>query len=165
MSETTKGRRERSCRLPSALFAELRAAAGPTYVFERFSAELRTIHLKRGYPNHARAVRDFQPDRLVNWLQDQTRLYFEETKAPHYRLHNLRGTAMSRARMAGVAESDAAIAFGCNPQTMRGHYLALDEAKIADDVFTKMQAEVKSCEGNVRGIASGEQKKDSQKSP
>jgi len=58
------------------------------------------------------------PPRLVNWLQDQSRLYFEETKAKRFRLHNLRGTAVSRARMAGVAESDAAVAFGCNPSTM-----------------------------------------------
>ena len=58
------------------------------------------------------------PPRLVNWLQDQSRLYFEETKAKRFRLHNLRGTAVRRARMAGVAESDAAVAFGCNPSTM-----------------------------------------------
>ena len=141
-SETTKGRRQRSCLLPAPLFAELRAMAGPTFVFERFTPELRAIHLRRGYPNHARATRDFQPDRLVGWLQDQNSRYFETTKAPRFKLHNLRGTAMSRARMAGVAESDAAIAFGCNPQTMRGHYLALDEAKIADGVFAKMQETV-----------------------
>jgi len=146
-SETTKGRKQRACRLPAALFTELQAAAGPTYVFERFAAELREIHLRRGYRNHAHSVNDFNPKRLVNWLQDETRRYFDTTQAPRYKLHNLRGTAMSKARMAGVAESDAAIAFGCNPDTMRGHYLALDEAKIADDVFARMQAvtpEVKS---------------------
>jgi hypothetical protein len=49
---------------------------------------------------------------------------------------------MSRARMAGVTESDAAIAFGCAPQTMRSFYLNLDEEKIADDVFTRLQSEV-----------------------
>ena len=55
-----------------------------------------------------------------------------------FKLHNFRGTAMSKARMAGVAESDAAVAFGCNPSTMREHYLALDEAAIADKVFSAM---------------------------
>lgn len=45
--------------------------------------------------------------------------------------------------MSGVTESDAAIAFGCSPQTMRQHYLALDEKEISDDVFKRMQSGVK----------------------
>lgn len=135
-SETTKGRRQRACRLPAGLYAELREIAGQQYVFERFSDELRAIHQKRGMQHHARAVHDFAPPRLVNWLQDQSKLYFKETKAKRFKLHNFRGTAMSKARMAGVAESDAAVAFGCNPATMREHYLALDEAAIADKVFS-----------------------------
>ena len=135
-SETTKGRRQRACRLPASLYAELRKTAGSQYVFERFSEELRAIHRKRGMLHHARTVHDFCPPRLVNWLQDQSRLYFEETKAKRFKLHNFRGTAMSKARMAGIAESDAAVAFGCNPSTMREHYLALDEAAIADKVFS-----------------------------
>jgi integrase len=139
MSETTKGRHERACRLPAALFSELQAVAGPDYVFERFSEGLRQNHLEKGKPHHAKVVGDFTPIRLKNWLQKQADAYFEETKAERFKLHNFRGTAMSRARMAGVAESDAAIAFGCNPATMRQHYLALDEATIADKVFEKMQ--------------------------
>jgi predicted phage-related endonuclease len=47
---------------------------------------------------------------------------------------------MSRARQAGIGESDAAIAFGCNPSTMREHYLALDETAIADEVFSRLGA-------------------------
>jgi hypothetical protein len=137
-SETTKGRKQRACLLPTALYAELREIAGPQYVFERFAEELRAIHRGRGMPHHARTVHDYTPPRLVNWLQDQSRLYFEETKAKRFKLHNFRGTAMSKARMAGVAESDAAVAFGCNPSTMRNHYLTLDEATIADKVFSAM---------------------------
>ena len=139
VSETTKGRKERACRLPPALFAELQAAAGPTYVFERFAEGLRDVHRRRGYSNHAKVVLGFMPHRLVDWLQDQARAYFDKSEAVRFKLHNFRGTAMSRARMARVADSDAAIAFGCNPTTMRQHYLALDEVEIADDVFSRMQ--------------------------
>jgi site-specific recombinase XerD len=140
VSETTKGRKERACRLPAALFAELQGVAGPIYVFEQFSEELRQARLKRGHPNHTKAVLGFTPDRMVNWLQDQARAYFKASGAERFKLHNFRGTAMSKARMARIADSDAAIAFGCNPQTMRQHYQSLDEAEIADDVFSRMQA-------------------------
>ena len=65
--------------------------------------------------------------------------YFETTKASKFKLHNFRGTAMSKARIAGVALDDAAVAFDCNPDTMREHYLAFDRAKVADGVFTQIQ--------------------------
>lgn len=148
VSETTKGRKERACRLPPALFAELQAVAGPTYVFERFADELRKVHQKKGWSNHAKAVKGFKPHRLVDWLQDQARAYFDETDAARFKLHNFRGTAMSKARMARVADSDAAIAFGCNPTTMRQHYHALDEVEIADDVFSRMQDGQGNGQGN-----------------
>ena len=134
-SHTTKGRKQRSCRLPVALYDELRKIAGDRYVFDTFADELRAVHRRRGKPHYADTVADFTPERLISWLRYQTREYFEVTKAKQFKLHNFRGTAMSKARMAGVAESDAAVAFGCNPSTMREHYLALDEAAIADKVF------------------------------
>jgi site-specific recombinase XerD len=140
VSESTKGRKERACRLPAALFAELQGIAGPMYVFEQFSEELRQARLKRGRQNYTKAALGFTPDRMVNWLQDQARAYFKASGAERFKLHNFRGTAMSKARMARVADSDAAIAFGCNPQTMRQHYHSLDEVEIADDVFSRMQA-------------------------
>jgi hypothetical protein len=82
---------------------------------------------------------DFAPHRLAHWLQGQAREYFDESKAIRFKLHNFRGTAMSKARMARIADSDAAIAFGCNPTTMRQYYHALDEVGTADDVFSRMQ--------------------------
>jgi len=138
ISETTKGRKERSCLLPPALHDELRAVAGPTYVFERFAEQLRSIHKGRGNLHHARAVKDFSTDRLVSWLQKQAKMYFRETGTERFKLHNFRGTAMSRARMAGVSEDDAAVAFGCSTQTMREAYLSLDEVTIADGVFGRI---------------------------
>jgi len=37
--------------------------------------------------------------------------------------------------MAGVSYDDAAVAFGCNPQTMRQHGITLDAVAISDRVM------------------------------
>ena len=47
---------------------------------------------------------------------------------------------MSKARMLGVTYDDAAFAFGCNPETMRRHYLALNEVDITDRVMERLNA-------------------------
>jgi hypothetical protein len=41
----------------------------------------------------------------------------------------------------GISYDDAAVAFGCNPQTMRQHYIALDEVDISDRVMEKIQSQ------------------------
>lgn len=126
VAETTKGRKQRAPKLPPALYAELKALAkGQTYAFERFSEQLREIHLDRGLHRIAERVKTFSPRQLRYWLQENAKTYFKKTKAKRFKLHNLRGTAMSRARMLGIGCDDAAISFGCNPDTMRKHYLAI----------------------------------------
>ncbi len=141
-SETTKGRRDRTCRLPVALFQELQAIAGPSYVFERFAEELRAIHARHGEREYVGRVRDFTPPRLRLWIEEQHRLYFEQTRVDHWKLHTAtRGAAMSKARMNGVLESDAAVYFGCHPSTMSKYYLALDKERLADDVAAKLFSE------------------------
>ena len=145
-SETTKGRKQRTCLLPSNLFAELQHISGPLYVFERFAQEL--FKARKG----TKPFQPFTPARLVKWMQGEAEAYFRSTKAKRFKLHSLRATAMSQARMAGVPEGDAAVAFGCNPETMRKHYLNLDEVAIADQVFLRMGDYRKRCEGNVRGL-------------
>ena len=137
---TTKGRKERAVRLPDTTFEELNALSGRTYVFEAFSEQLRDLHARRGHPNHARRVLGYTPERLKDWMENQAALYFEEVPAARkFKLHNLRGTAMSVAKMAGVSFEEAAIAFGCHPETMRQHYLALDEVAITDRVMAEIQ--------------------------
>jgi hypothetical protein len=138
-ADATKGREERACLLPANLFDELRAIAGPTYVFERFSEELRAIYRAKGNRYAANAIKDFTPARVKRWIQDEAKTYFEKTKAARFKLHNFRGTAMSKARLAGVPEDDAAVAFDCTPETMRQHYLAFDKTKVADRVFERMR--------------------------
>lgn len=77
--------------------------------------------------------------RLKRWIQDEAKNYFDKTKARKFKLHNFRGTAMSKARVAGVSTDDAAIAFDCTVSTMQQHYLAFDKARVADAVFSRIQ--------------------------
>lgn len=146
---TTKGRKERAVRLPGSTFDELKAISGKTYVFEAFSEGLKDLHTRRGRLNHARRVRGYEPQRLKDWMENQAALYFEEVPtARKFKLHNLRGTAMSVAKMAGVSFEEAAIAFGCHPETMRQHYLALDEVAITDRVMAEIQGTGKAGVGH-----------------
>ncbi len=138
LSDTTKGRRQRACKLPTAMYEELKALAGPAYVFEAFSDQLRAIYMQRGESHHAKAVKGYTPARLKRWIQDEVKLYFTLTGNDRFKLHNLRGTAMTRAREAGIPVDDAAVAFGCNPATMKQYYLAPDEEAIADSVFDRL---------------------------
>lgn len=138
VAETTKGRKERAPKLPAALFTELKAQAGPTYAFERFADELRAIHDGRGLDRIAAKVEQFSPERMFRWLQDELKTYCRKTKAKRFKWHNFRGTAMSKAKTLDVSYDDAAIAFGCNPETMRKHYVAIDEQAVSDDVFDRL---------------------------
>jgi integrase len=131
-SETTKGRKERSPLLPTGLYRELKRIAGPTYVFERFADELRQRQI-------GRAVGPFKPKQLKKWLERQLREYRKANfNAKKFKLHNYRATAISRAREAGIAPADAAIAFGVDPRTAQQHYTALDELAVSDAVFRKL---------------------------
>jgi len=148
-ADTTKGREARACLLPTALYEELLAKAGPTYVFERFTEELRAVYRAKGNRYAANAIKEFAPKRLKRWIQDAAKAYFDTTKAPHFKLHNFRGTAMSKARLAGISYDDAAVAFDCDPRVMQQHYAAFDKASVADRVFGQIQ------NGSNRGGASG----------
>jgi hypothetical protein len=86
---------------------------------------------------------------MVAWLEDQQQAYFAANPgARRFKLHNFRGLAMRRAKEMGVSYTAAATAFGCHPETMRRHYLALDEAAIADEVFDRLNAP-KSKQGEI----------------
>ncbi len=138
---TAKGRKTRRSKLPPAIYAELVSIAGPTLIFEGFAEQLRDLLLERGRPHHARCAKlPFDPGRLVNWLQDRLVEFRKDHKdIPRFKLHNYRGTAMSRAKEAGASYDDAAIAFGCHPETMRRHYVKLDETAISDSVMDRVQ--------------------------
>lgn len=63
-SGNVKNRRTDYARLPTDLAKELRAIAGPTFLWERYVADLRAIHSRRKTRNHAVCVRPFDPKRL-----------------------------------------------------------------------------------------------------
>lgn len=137
---TTKGRKTRKAKLPESLCRELEALAGPVFLWERYSEQLREFYRQKGENNHAKCVKEFQPRRLKRFLQNEVAEYCQtHPDVRPFTLHNFRGTAMSNAKMAGVSYDEAAITFGCHPETMRRHYLVLDEVAIADSVLERVQ--------------------------
>lgn len=139
-ADVTKGRKERGVKLPAAIYDGLRSLAGPRYVWEAFPAQLRRAYLGRGWKRAGRVEPDYRPIRLKKWMQREKRAYLKlNPSAKKFKLHNLRGTAMTRAKEAGISYEDAAVAFGCNPDTMRKHYVALDEIGISDKVMEALQ--------------------------
>lgn len=143
-SRSCKGRKARQSKLPVDLYEEVRSIAGPTFLWERFPEGLRTVYRNRGKHRHALAIKDFSPVRLKRWIQNEKDEYLwaheGDPTVRHFKLHNLRGTAMSRAKQAGATYDRASIAFGCHPETMRRHYLQLDETAISDAVFDQIQS-------------------------
>jgi integrase len=135
-SDIAKGRKTRLNKLPPELYAELQAIGqGKSYVFESFKDGLR-----ERLGGHRNQVKDYRPEDLVLWLQIRLCKYFEENpQAKRFKLHNFRGTAMSKAIEAGVPYEKACVAFGCRPETMRKHYVSLDELKVADEVMDRIQ--------------------------
>lgn len=102
--------------------------------------------LWRKQPHHAARVRDFNPKRLVGWLQDELQRFndeqadkVEQARAEGQRvadwhaftLHDFRRTAITGMQMAGVSEKEASIMVGCTPEVMRRHYEKLDGMAIA----------------------------------
>jgi len=152
---TTKGRKTRQAKLPEAICKELEALAGPVYLWERYSEQLREFHRHEGKKNHARCVREFQPIRLKRFLQNEVVEYFQtHPKVRPFTLHDFRGTAMSMAKAAGVSYDDAAITFGCHPETMRQHYLVMDEVAISDAVLERVQR-VKGLDDGSKNVENG----------
>lgn len=47
-SESCKGRKDRQSKLPADLYEQLRAIAGPTFLWQRFPEGLRSVYLGRG---------------------------------------------------------------------------------------------------------------------
>jgi integrase len=74
-AEEAKGREDRPAILPPALFAELRAAAGPIFVFESFHAGLVDYYRRanrRGGRHSMNFCKSFNPKRMVGFLQSIT---------------------------------------------------------------------------------------------
>jgi hypothetical protein len=57
---------------------------------------------------------------------------------PRLTSHQFRKRAFTLAKLAGIDSRDAAIAFGCNPDTMARHYVGVSEDQMAAAVATKL---------------------------
>jgi site-specific recombinase XerD len=145
-ADATKGRKERKAILPVEVYAELQAQAGPVWVWERFPDQLRERF--KAQERMTRNIKpDFRPKRLKWWLQDE----LADFNAAHpdrqrIKAHDFRRRAMTEAWKLGIPLEKAAVAFGCNPNTMRTHYIAMDETAVADEVLNAIAEKVRLAE-------------------
>ena len=131
------------------LHAELRDCAADGWAFGRFSDELRRLlYVWKRQPHHAAKIKEFSPERLVGWIQDEMKRFNERRSRPRKRrtrprkaeppatwepftLHDFRRTAITAMQMSGTTEKEASILVGCTPEVMRRHYEKLDQHGIA----------------------------------
>jgi integrase len=143
LAESSKTRRHKHNCLAPILHAELRACAADGWTFGRFSDELRRLlMLWKRQPHHAAKVKDFSPDRLVGWIQDEIKRYNDEqtmaaanadppTTWQTFTLHDFRRTAITALQMSGVSEKETSVLVGATPEVIRKHYEKMDQHGIA----------------------------------
>ena len=149
IAANNKTRGEKFAKLPPELFAALKAGCAGGMAFGKFSDDLRRLLLVLKHaPHQASTVRDFTPDRLVHWLQDELGRFHaarakeaaelaaetgRKAEAPQkFTLHCFRKTAITGLQMAGVSEKEASVLVGVTPEVARRHYENLDKLTIAD---------------------------------
>lgn len=134
----TKGRKARSVLLPEDLYRRLEVIAGGTYLWESYPAGLKAAVEKMKQPTH-RIKSDFVPARLYHWV---TTLFLDYGEAnpdkPKIHSHQLRKRAFTAAWQNNVDPRKAAIAYGCNVDTLMKHYVALDEQAVTDEVTKQL---------------------------
>ena len=137
-AEQTKGRKARSVPLPAELFARLDAIKGTRFLWESYPAGIKLAVAKMGCPTHA-IKSDFVPTRLYHWIET---LFLDYGKAnpdkPAIHSHQLRKRAFTAAWEQGIDPRKAAIAFGCNLDTVMRHYVKLDEQAVTDEVMGQL---------------------------
>ncbi len=137
-ADQTKGRKERRVPIPAEVYAELEAVRGKTYLWDRFPDELREVLKARGIGSWKIVGRCYSPRMLYNWA---TQLLGRYSKKVGRRVtsHMFRKRAFTMAFLAGLDARKAAIAIGCNVDTMMKHYVSLDEQAVTDEVFAELQ--------------------------
>jgi integrase len=137
-ADLTKGRKERAVPLPDDLFAAIDAFKGDTWLWERYLPGLKAALKAKGWPTH-RLNAEFAPERLYYWVET---LFADYRSAnpdlPVLTTHMFRKRAFTLAWQAGVDPRRAAIAYGCNVDTLMQHYVLMDEQQVTDDVFGQM---------------------------
>jgi integrase len=145
-ADLTKGRKERAVPLPDDVFGLLDAVKGKTWLWECYLPGLKAALIAKGWPTH-QLNDEFAPQRLYYWVET---LFADYRKAfpdrPVLTTHMFRKRAFTMAWEAGIDARRASIAYGCNVDTLMGHYVALDEQQVTDDVFAKMNPKKKKPE-------------------
>ena len=136
--EQTKGRKARNILLPPDLYARLEAIKGKTYLWESQPSGLKEAIQKMGSPSH-RIKPDFVPSRFYFWV---TTLFIDYGKVhpeqPKINSHQLRERAFTAAWENNIDPRKAAIAYGCNVDTVMKHYVCLDEQAVTDEVIQQL---------------------------
>ena len=136
--DQTKGRKARSVPLPAALFTKLEAIKGPTYLWESYPEGLVEAVTKMGWPVH-QIKPDFKPARLYHWIETLFIDYGKENPdRPPIHSHQLRKRAFTAAWQNNIDPRKAAIAYGCNVDTVMKHYVMMDEQAVTDDVTNQL---------------------------
>jgi integrase len=138
-ADLTKGRKERSVPLPEDLNAALDAFKGTTWLWENYLPGLKAALTAKGWPSF-QLKDEFAPQRLYYWIETQFADYRKAfPDRPKLTTHMFRKRAFTLAWQAGVDPRRAAIAYGCNVETVMEHYVAMDEQQVTDDVFEEMK--------------------------
>jgi hypothetical protein len=86
---------------------------------------------------------DFDPRRLYHWIES---LFIDYANANPDRQritsHMLRKRAFTAAWEAGIDPRKAAIAIGCNADTMMKHYVKMDEQATTDEVMGALSSKL-----------------------
>jgi integrase len=138
VAENCKTRRHKYGYLPPSLYADLQACVAGGWAFGRFSDQLRRLLLLwKKRPSPAARVKDFQPRRFVQWLQDELVHFREGREGDHFTLHDFRRTAITDLQMAGVSEKETSLMVGATPEVIRKHYEKLEAMTIAKRAVEK----------------------------
>lgn len=147
-ADQTKGRKARSVPLPAELYAALDAIKGPKYLWESYPVGIKDAVKKMGHPTH-RIKSDFRPQRLYHWIET---LFIDYGEAypdrPAIHSHQLRKRAFTAAWESGIDPRRAAIAIGCNPDTVMKHYVRLDEQAVTDEVMGQLATRLRTKKAN-----------------
>ena len=137
-ADLTKGRKERAVPLPKELFDSLDRFKGAMWLWENYLPGLLAAITAKGWPRH-QLNPEFSPQRLYSWIETLFAEYRKANQeAPLLTTHMFRKRAFTMAWKAGVDARRAAIAYGCNVDTLMQHYVYLDEQAVTDEVFARM---------------------------
>jgi hypothetical protein len=117
------------------LYARLLGQAGRSIPWEGFPARLKELLTSKGHPTHCLNP-EFHPAAYTTGSGRKSAT--SGGRSPDRRrfgTHGFRKRAFMEAWHMGIDPHKAAIAFGCNVQTMMRHYVALDETATSDEVL------------------------------